>query len=505
MKIEEMIAGNRADCSGCSACANICPKNAITMTRDAEGFAYPKIDPELCIKCGRCDGVCPALNFKARVATDLPQTFVATYDNDKILRHSSSGGIFSALSEIILDSGGVVFGAGFKKNWRVAHMPATNLDELENLRGCKYVQSQIGDVYRQVKAALKTKKVLFSGVPCQCAGLKHFLGGDHENLLTVDIRCRGVPSPALWENYIDEIGYSHDVTHVNFRSKRGGWLSANVDINFADQGHKLNKLNDNLYTRFFMKNLSLRPSCSSCKFRFPNVQSDLTLGDAWDVKDFAPDMFDERGVSVVFVHTEKGREIFERMNLKSKSVRFVDAIRRNKLFITPTPADGRRENFFAELAKSNDWLTVMQKYFVQDDTEFRKEVIKKTGAAYQKNLPEILTPIRQKFPKKFLVVSSVRDGDAQDFLTNFFVKNIKKCAFYFLQPRDGGQFICRENFSGTTFDLKTVDALTEFVKNYNLTRVYVEKPLNFGDNTAAITEWLKTCALPVKLFAQKTN
>ena len=175
------------------------------------------------------------------------------------------------------------------------------------------------------------------------------------------------------------------------------------------------------------------------------------------------------------------------------------------MLIMPTPADGRREKFFAELAKSKDWFAVMQKYFVQDDAEFRKEVVKKTSAAFQKNLLEILTPLRQNFPKKFLVVSSVRDADAQDFLTNFFVENIKKCAFYFLQPKDSGQFICRENFSGAIFDLKTAEALTEFVKNYNLTRVYVEKPLNFGDNTAAINEWLKTCELPVKLFAQKTN
>ena len=124
MKIEEMIIANRADCSGCSACANICPKNAVEMTRDAEGFSYPKINPELCIKCGRCDATCPALNFKANIIDDFPKTFVATYDNDKILRHSSSGGVFSALSEIVLREGGIVFGAAFDKKWRVIHTSA---------------------------------------------------------------------------------------------------------------------------------------------------------------------------------------------------------------------------------------------------------------------------------------------------------------------------------------------------------------------------------------------
>ena len=183
MKIEKMIAANRADCSGCAACANICPRNAIEMTRDVEGFAYPKINPELCIKCGRCDATCPALNFKAKIFDAFPKTFAAIHIDETIRRHSSSGGAFTALSEIILRNGGVVFGAAFDENWHVFHKAARTLDELENLRGSKYVQSQIGDVYRQVKDALKSSKVLFSGTSCQCAGLKHFLGSDPENSL----------------------------------------------------------------------------------------------------------------------------------------------------------------------------------------------------------------------------------------------------------------------------------------------------------------------------------
>ena len=410
--------------------------------------------------------------------------------------------MFTALSEIILNDGGIVFGAGFDKNWRVIHTSAQNLDELENLRGSKYVQSQIGDVYRKVRAALKTKKVLFSGVPCQCAGLKHFLGGDHENLLTVEIICHGVPAPAFWENYIDELGYAHDVTHVNFRDKRNGWSPINVSINFTDRGHTFDNINNNLYTRFFMRNLSLRPSCSSCKFRFPNTQSDLTIGDAWGVNDFFPDMFDKRGVSVVVLHTDKGKKFFERMNLKKKPVRFVDAIRKNKLFITPTVADSRRGKFFAELAESNDWLTVMQRYFTQDDVTIRNETGKKSGADFQKNLKAILDPIRQKFPKKILVVPSVRDINDQELLANFLKQSIKKSAIYFLLPKENG-FICREEFSGANFPLKDFDALNDFVKKFDITKVRVEKELNFGDSTAAVNEWLKTCGLPTKLFVQK--
>ena len=185
MKIENMISTSRADCSGCSACANICPKNCIAMQRDDEGFAYPKINHEVCIQCGRCEKVCPALNFKSATIDKLPEVFVAIHPDKKVRRHSSSGGAFTALSEIILKDGGIIFGAGFNEDWRVVHTSAENLDELENLRGSKYVQSQIGGVYKRVKVELENnRQVLFSGTPCQCAGLKSFLGKDYSNLLS---------------------------------------------------------------------------------------------------------------------------------------------------------------------------------------------------------------------------------------------------------------------------------------------------------------------------------
>ena len=504
MKIEEMIAANRADCSGCEACANICPKNAIEMVRDAEGFAYPKINPELCIRCGRCDATCPALNFQEKKASALPPTFAAIYDDDKILRHSSSGGIFSALSEIILNDGGIVFGAGYDKNWRVVHTEAKNLDELENLRSSKYVQSQIGSVYRQVRSALKSQKVLFSGTPCQCAGLKNFLGGDHENLLTVEIVCHGTPSPELWEKYIDEIGYAHSITGVNFRSKRNGWGGRGVsfiEINFSDKENIFSANSNNLYGRLFLRNLTLRPSCSACKFRFPNSAGDLSLGDAWGILDFAPELFDERGLSVVFVLSDKGKNFFDRANLKSTQIKFVDAVRKNKLFVSPTMADSRRENFFNDLAKTDDWVAVLQKYSAQDDTEFRKATGKKNSAAFQKSLREILAPLRQKFAQNLLVVSSLRERAEQKNLESFFEQNTQNCGLYFLQPKDA--FVCAENFSGSRTDLKDAAALTNFVKQYNIGGVCVEKPLNFGDGFSAIVEWLKTCGLPVKLFAPK--
>ena len=506
MKIEEMIVANRADCSGCEACANICPKNAITMTRDAEGFAYPKINSELCIECGKCDATCPALNYDKKIATALPQVFIAIYLNDKILRHSSSGGVFSALSEIVLNDGGVVFGASYDKNWRVVHTVARTPDELENLRGSKYVQSQIGDVYRQVKDALKSTKVLFSGTPCQCVGLKNFLGEDYDNLLTVEVIYRGTPSPALWENYIDELNSAHDIASINFRSKRNGWKETSyIDIHFNDQGHMITALPNHLYGRLFLRNLSLRPSCSSCKFRFPNGQADLSLGDAWGINDFAPEFYDNRGVSVVFIHTARGKDFFERANLKTQQVKFVEAIDKNKFFISPTAPDSRREDFFAELAKSKDWFATMQKYHAQDDEEIRKDTAKRNGASFRKSLQEILAPIRQQFSQNVLVVSSIRERESQKILEHFFEQNLKNCGVYFLQPKDEGQFTCVENFSGAKINLKELTALSDFIKKYNIAEVFVEKPLNFGESSTVIVDWLKNCGLPAKLFQAKKN
>ena len=500
MKIEEMIAANRADCSGCEACANICPKNAITMTRDAEGFAYPKINPELCIKCGRCDATCPSLNFIKKDIEAFPETFAATYPDEKILRRSSSGGTFTALSEIILKSGGVVFGAGFDKNFRVVHTSAKNLDELENLRGSKYVQSQIGDVYRQVRDALKSTSVLFCGTSCQCAGLKHFLGKDFDNLLTVAIICHGVPSPALWENYIAELGYAHEIKHVNFRSKRNGWGGSNIEINFADRGYYFKTFSKDLYGKVFYKGISERPSCHSCKFKFPNILSDLTLGDAWGIQKFAPEMYDKRGVSLVIVHTPKGKRFLEETNLKMQSVKFIDAASNNNHIVSASIADSRREKFFSDLAQNEDKFAVLQEYYDQDDEEIRKGTGKKKRDIFQKNIRDLAAQIRRHFTKNILVMSSPHSKGEQKILENFLEQDFKDCGVYILQPKEDDQFVCTETFSLLTTDLKDAKAISAFVRKYNITEIYIENMLKFGDSSSQIINRLKTFDVPVKFF-----
>ena len=499
MKIEDMIFAKRADCSGCEACANVCPRNAITMRRDAEGFAYPTINRALCIGCGKCDAVCPALNFAKKISDALPKVFAAVNPDEKIRRHSSSGGAFTALSEIILRGGGIVFGAAFDENFHVKHTAVETLDELEKLRGSKYVQSQIGDVYRQVKDALKSRQVLFSGTPCQCAGLKNFLGGDNENLLTVEIICHGTPSPMLWENYIGELGYAHEIRHVNFRSKRKGWTTSHLEINFADQGYYLRPVNQDTYGKLFLIGLSERPSCHACKFRFPNGKSDLTLGDAWGIQTFAPEMFDNRGTSVIFVHTAKGNAFFERATLIKRQVKFFDAALKNPAFIVPLAADSRREIFFANIKQIPDKFAVMQHFAAQDDSPIRKQVAEKNHYALMQSYQEVAAQIRQKFKRNVLIMTHNFSGGAKIFLDHYIKQHCQNCGVYILQQKVAGQFICTENFSSLTFALKEDPAaLMEFVDKFNITEIFVNHMMNF--NLPLIATWLVNCGRPFKFF-----
>ena len=366
MKIEEM---NRSECCGCEACANICPQNCITMERDAEGFLYPKIDQSKCSKCGRCEKVCPSLKAREIFPAKLPIVLVAVHPDQKVRRHSSSGGAFTALSEKILNDGGIIFGAGFDENWHVRHMAAENFDELENLRGSKYVQSEIGDIYKRVKSELESgRKVLFSGVPCQCAGLKNFLGKDFKNLLTVGIMCHGVPSPALWDSYINWRGRGHEITRVNFRSKRFGWTNNHFEITFKDCGYYAKPNMADFYTQLFLLSTTQRPSCSSCKFRFPNLNCDVVLGDAWGIQNFAPDFFDNRGASIIVINTQNGANYFNNIHLAAKIVN-INALISNPLFFIPTPEDERRKFFFDDLAKFKLPINVMQKYFLPNPAQ----------------------------------------------------------------------------------------------------------------------------------------
>ena len=305
---------NKKDCCGCTACAQICPKQCIAMMPDSEGFCYPKINETICVKCGLCEKVCPML--KSQNMQGQVHAWAAYCKEDKIRLASSSGGIFSLLAEEILEEGGVVFGAAFDGQMMVHHVAVESVRDLERLRGSKYLQSRIENSYADVKAYLAAdRKVLFSGTACQIAGLLHFLGRPYEKLWTVDVLCHGVPTPTLWKNYLSEQNraFKMPVRQISFRDKPQGWKK--YQMAWKVEGGEIYRqpASRNPYMRLFLSNICLRPSCYDCHFKgFPRV-SDLTLGDCWGVEQHSPEMDDDKGTSVVIVNTEKGNTLREKI------------------------------------------------------------------------------------------------------------------------------------------------------------------------------------------------
>lgn len=297
------------------------------MNRDEQGFLYPKVNEEKCIECKLCEDVCPIINIAEPVSPI--KAFAAQNIDSEIRSYSSSGGVFYALAENVIAQGGVVFGAAFDNNWQVHHRAAETIEEAKAFMGSKYVQSTIGNAYVEAEQKLKSgRKVLFSGTPCQIAGLKTYLRIVYENLITVDVICHGVPSPKVWSAYIKSLARSKSVlgkntvslslkgsrqiTGVSFRDKRTGWQKYGFAVYSSDQREDKNTVlpsnnklihystvMSNIFMRGFLQNLYLRPSCYHCRFRCFRSGSDITLADLWGVRRIIPQFDDDKGTSLV--------------------------------------------------------------------------------------------------------------------------------------------------------------------------------------------------------------
>lgn len=235
----------------------------------------------------------------------------AVYNRDSgIRKKSSSGGVFFEIARLCIEKRGVVFGAAFNKEWKVIHEHANELKEVDSFLGSKYVQSSIGGEYAEVKQKLNQGKIcLFSGTPCQIAGLKSYLGKEYENLITVDFICHGVPSPGVWRKYV-ESQKGEKAKKISFRDKTEGWLRFSLRIDYEDGEIYRKSLNEDLYMQGFLKNIYLRPSCYECYFKGMDRKSDITLADYWGIQKDIPNMFDDLGTSAVFLHSEIGNKIW---------------------------------------------------------------------------------------------------------------------------------------------------------------------------------------------------
>ena len=300
-----------ADCCGCTACASICNHDAITMEPDALGFLYPKVDKSKCVECGLCEKVCAFNdNYDKSLNLQKPDAYAARHKNMDEVMKSRSGATFVAISDYILDQGGVVYGAGYKDHFRVAHKRATTKQERDEFRGSKYVQSDLTGVFRMVKQDLKNGlTVLFSGTPCQTSGLNSYVGKKlRENLVLIDIVCHGVPGPFLWRDYLRYIEKKQGdiISVVNFRDKEEfGWKAHRETFKFVNGGGKM------IFTDLFYKHIMFRHSCGKCHFCNTTRPSDITLADFWGWEKTDPNINkDDKGVSLVLVNTEKGQLLF---------------------------------------------------------------------------------------------------------------------------------------------------------------------------------------------------
>lgn len=314
----ESVYDTRYNCTGCGACRALCPVGAIGMEPDSEGFLYPAIDTGLCIDCGRCADACPLRRENSYRHAEMPAFYVARHRDEAVLRQSTSGGMFTALSDVVLDMGGAVYGADFDENLRVVHKRATSRPGRDAMRFSKYVQSDLGSTHEKIEADLRAgMPVLFTGTPCQNAGMRAFFEGSSltDRLYLCDLICHSIPSPRIWEDYkaLLEAECGGRLTHVQFRSKRHDWTRKNSNKGFlySVEGDTDLREDSRFYSLFIHANSIVRPSCYACRFTRARRVSDITIADYWGIEQFAPAWYDPLGVSVALVNTTKGRELLD--------------------------------------------------------------------------------------------------------------------------------------------------------------------------------------------------
>ena len=384
---------DKKDCCGCGACMQRCPKKCISLEEDNEGFLYAKADASLCINCGLCDKVCPLLNPKEKIQ---PKEVLAVKSrNEEERLKSSSGGVFIALAREIIAKGGVVFGAVFDKNWEVHHVCAERIEDVYPMMGSKYVQSRIEDTFKEAESFLKQgREVLFTGSPCQIAGLRSFLRfKDYPNLLAVDFLCHGVPSPGVWRQYLAEtysgwkpakdkksrlqaaagkntvllsLNKKSPIGGISFRDKSTGWKKYRFVVrgksaSKADQNSVLSSdiHYDNVYMRGFLSDIYLRPSCYECRCKNGANHSDLTIADYWGARVTDQDLDDDKGLGLVLVNSEKGKYYFDGLDMDVRVITMEKARLCNGGFNEHTKPHPKRERFFWLICSGETVSTVV--------------------------------------------------------------------------------------------------------------------------------------------------
>lgn len=366
---------SKSKCSGCHACFNICPKDAITMVSDENGFKYPQIHENLCVHCNLCKKVCPVLK-DIKKENDI-HAYACINKNDEVRKNSSSGGIFYLLAENILSKNGVVFGARFNDDFDVVHDYIEKIEDISLFQGSKYVQSTIHDSFKKAKKFLDSNRlVLFTGTPCQIEGLLSYLRKDYSNLITQDIVCHGVPSPKLFKLYKENIKqiYKDDITKINFRKKTNGWKHYHVKINLNNQNYEIDH-DDDVYMKAFLNDIALRESCYQCNAKKKHRLSDITLADFWGIENILPELDDDKGTSLVIINSILGKQIFNEIKnqIIYKEVDYEKAIVNNPSLYQSVNRPKNRDAYLNNVTVDN--LTSITKKYTTESI-FKKVVRK---------------------------------------------------------------------------------------------------------------------------------
>ncbi|ROR31465.1 coenzyme F420 hydrogenase/dehydrogenase beta subunit [Mobilisporobacter senegalensis] len=373
-------------CTGCTACENVCPKNSITMIEDEEGFYYPVIDDKICNDCGLCKKTCPQYK-EYNKCENIPEIYAASHNSKDIVFNSSSGGMFTALSDWILENNGVVYGVMFDDNFIVSHNRATDSQTRDKFHGSKYVQSNISSTFKQVEEDLKNNIiVMFTGTPCQNAGLLNYLEKRKVNidkLYTCDNICHAVTSPLIWKEYVEFIENKFDDKLVKYsmRNKKEGWKSQKVLAEFKQCDYSKECNSKYSFNKLFLSLLPVRPSCYECKYTSFNRVTDITLADFWNFEENNKIFDKDKGISLVLVNSEKGNKWFE-------------AIKSNIRFVLSNQKECWQPHLEYSSAKPKNRIKFWNEYHRYGGNFI---IRKYSGGTFSSNAKRILTPYLRMF------------------------------------------------------------------------------------------------------------
>lgn len=373
---------DKTKCCACGACINICHHNAITMSEDEYGFMLPTVDVSKCVDCGLCEKVCP---MNITTPPNKPIVAYASSWNSQNIVKSASGGVFAALASYIIQKKGIVFGCTLE-NIKDKHTPiiksVCNLEDLQSLLGSKYVQADTLNTYNEVKELLnKNFRVLYSGTPCQIAGLKRFLRRDYDNLITVDLICHGTPNMKMFQSYISYIENKEQgaVKDFVFRDKSKGWGTFYYRYSFLTKKNKLKiiirEYTSSVYYRLFLSSAIYRDSCYYCPYATLKRISDITIGDFWGIEKEYPELdiskggklnF-KKGISCVFINTERGSRVWSEIQsmVSSIPVDIDKIVKYNHQLETPSSLPPLRQ-IYLDAFKSGGYSSLVKIFYKEE-------------------------------------------------------------------------------------------------------------------------------------------